>query len=174
MKKLTARDIVTCAVVLAAGLLTPPAEAGGGQAGVSAAGVSVSLPAAVVVGVPPASPGFPHALPEHRFRVPPGSDDRFRVPPSDVRSGGHPLTAHSFLVPTFARLPTGRVVVFHRIVTVFTPVGVGVPIVPARPIVVPSLGIHPPQVGPPPPITVPTQGVSPIPGPPPPITVPSQ
>jgi hypothetical protein len=125
------------------------------------------------------SPGFPHALPEHRFRVPPGSDDRFRVPPSDVRSGAGHFVTHSFLVPTFARLPTGRVVVVHRVVTVvkpvgFAPVGAGVAIVPAHPIVVPSIGIHPFHAGPPPPITVPTQGLAPNLGPPPPITVPSQ
>lgn len=99
-----------------------------------------------------------NALPEARFRVPPGSDDRFRVPPDEIRS-----QQRSFLrqFPVFfLRDHLGRTFVFFH---------------PPPPVTVPTFGVRTNHVWPPHPKTVPSQGLAT--GhlwPPPPITVPSQ
>ncbi len=136
----------------AAALLLAAADAfaqGPGVVATPAPPPAVGAPAAVLSG---ASPG------EAGFRVPPGLDDRFRVPPGEIRAGVVPL----LVVPPAAVVPGAPFVVVTPPATA-----------PPAPRTVPSLGLTNPAFAPPVPLVVPSQGVAGPPlGPPPPITVP--
>ena len=153
---------ICIAAVLAVGLGTVLSVACALAQGAPAVSTTPVTPPAAVSPTPTPTPttptpgGVPGTLREDQLRVPPGSDDRFRVPPDEIRS-----QQQSIVPPSPITVPSQG--------TTTPTVG------PPPPITVPSQSSVSPNPGPPAPITVPSLGnTTPNMGPPAPRTVPSQ